>query len=326
MDLLTLSNVSEFFHGILDLHIGNQGISVRRFTERQLTYYDQAENWAIRARCPASVVLTLRTDSPMLDVDITVEQGARPYFGLDLEVDGAFVRAWREDPFPDGGRFSERVFDTSGMPRQMRTLRLYLHHSRPLRWHHIHVEDGACVEPVARPDFKLLCLGDSITQGMDAVSAATTYVLQLARLLPADVLNQGVGGHVFDVASLDPDLPFVPDMVTVAYGTNDWNRDLSLDDIRANVTAYVSQLRAMYPQVPIVVMTPLYRPDYAEAKYGRDLLAWSHAIAEAARVFPHVRVVDGFTLVPHHAENYRNPVHPNELGFMHYALNLYREI
>ena len=69
-----------------------------------------------------------------------------------------------------------------------------------------------------------------------------------------------------------------------------------------------------------------WRTNHTESKTGGTLLAFSSAIAEAARSFDRVSVIDGYTLVPHREDLFADGLHPNDEGFLHYALNLARHI
>lgn len=45
---------------------------------------------------------------------------------------------------------------------------------------------------------KVLWLGDSITQGYGPLRSACTYVSVANRLLNYDIINQGIGGYIYD--------------------------------------------------------------------------------------------------------------------------------
>ena len=49
---------------------------------------------------------------------------------------------------------------------------------------------------------KVLWLGDSITQGFGPLRTSCTYVSVANRLLDYDIINQGIGGYVYDKNSL----------------------------------------------------------------------------------------------------------------------------
>ena len=95
---------------------------------------------------------------------------------------------------------------------------------------------------VAAGKVDLVFIGDSITQGMDARGPASAYAVQLARVLDVELLNQGVGGHIFDLDALDDELPYHPDIITIAYGTNDWSRDTTREEISSRVERYLTRL------------------------------------------------------------------------------------
>ncbi len=168
---------------------------------------------------------------------------------------------------------------------------------------------------------------DSITQGMDARGPASIYTTQLARMLNAELLNVGVGGHIYDLDALDDELPFTPDLVTIAYGTNDWSRGLSQDQIARTVEDYLQRLTSTIARsARVFVLTPLWRHNGHETKAGGTLVEFSQAIANAAAGIEGVSVVDGTSLVPHRADLFADGTHPTDEGFLHYAINLHRAI
>ena len=72
----------------------------------------------------------------------------------------------------------------------------------------------------ARKNEKVLWLGDSITQGYGPLRSAQTYVSVANRLLNFDIINQGIGGYVYDKNSLIKMEGWTPDKIIVALGTN----------------------------------------------------------------------------------------------------------
>lgn len=78
--------------------------------------------------------------------------------------------------------------------------------------------DGSFIDPVpARRT--LLVLGDSIAQGYAAATPAAAWTARIAKLLDADVVNQGIGAHVFQPFTV-PRLEQEPFAVVIAYGEN----------------------------------------------------------------------------------------------------------
>jgi len=272
-------DVQEYFHGTLGVIREDYGIKLRRMTDRQRSHYEKASDaWHTRALCNAGVILALRTNSVTLDVMACALQGARKTMGIDVEVDGKIIRSFyipdisntntivvsKDDDFADvlhtnKNKFALRIFEFSE-PKE-RTVRVYLPQSVELQFVSLTIQDGATVEPVDPPKHKLLCLGDSITQGMDATHPIATYTTQFAKLMNANMLNQGVGGHVFDPDSFDPDLPFEAEGITIAYGTNDWNGNKTTDQTKESVHTYLEKIRQRYPQyqTEIAVISPIWR-------------------------------------------------------------------
>lgn len=344
MDILERLS-GDYFEGVVGVERGRDGVRLKRVTDGQMGHYEGCnDRWPLRAACNAGVGLVLRTDSKVLDLSFEVDRGARQYLGLDVEVDGVVVRSVYIDDFskPDGititnnaqgkarvmlaeaGRFVIRLFEYA--EKVERTIRVYLPQSVALAFTGVEVDEGSCVKPIERPKRKLLCLGDSITQGMDSKSPMTAYTTQLARLLDAELLNQGVGGHVFDVDSFDETLAFDADIVTIAYGTNDWNGNKTVGDIETNVRAYLEKVIARYPLADVYVLSPIWRTIGDEVRAGGNLWDFSQAILKVAQEFESVTCVDGLALMPHQEHLLPDGTHPNDEGFLHYALNLYRAI
>lgn len=338
-------HAGDYFGGVLDVYEDEGGYRLKRVTDVQMAHYEACnDRWPLRAHCNAGATLVLKTNSKVLDVSFSVVMGARQYLGLDVEVDGAVLRSVYIKDFdqPDDvtitnnaqglarvtaegdGAFTVRLFEFGD--QKERTVCVHLSQSVELSFRAVTVEDGASVTYVERPERKLLCLGDSITQGMDSLSPMTAYTTQLARLLDAELLNQGVGGHIFDVASFDADLSYDADWITIAYGTNDWNGNKSVADIRKNVCDYLEKVTARYPAKPIYVLSPIWRVIGDEVREGGTLWDFSRVILETADTFTHVMCVDGLTLMPHQEHLLPDGTHPNDEGFLHYALNLYRAI
>ncbi|HAA77858.1 TPA: hypothetical protein DCE37_22360 [Candidatus Latescibacteria bacterium] len=319
MNLLDRDDIESFFAGVVRLERTESGIRPHRHTEKQIQHYETAnEMWGVRANCTAGVVLRLFTDSQTVTLSGQVLLGARQYAGFDVAIDGRWIRALRFDTSDETRSFSLE-FDT----REKREISCVLPQSAIVEFDAIQLDTDATVAPGAKRTRRYLALGDSITQGMDARGPASAYPIQLARMLDADLLNLGVGGHIFDPDALDDDLPYSPDLVTIAYGTNDWSRDLTRTQVADVAKAYLDRLtRTVARDAQIYLLTPLWRTNADEVKPGGNLIVFSGAIAEAAGSVSGVSVIDGTTLVPHREDLFVDGLHPNDEGFLHYAVGL----
>ena len=168
---------------------------------------------------------------------------------------------------------------------------------------------------------KVLWLGDSITQGYGPLRSYQTYVSVANRVLNYDILNQGIGGYVYDKNSLMKMEGYNPDKIIVALGTNQYG-DENGPQV---VSEYYETLVGIYGEdIPILVITPLWRGDNLEGV--PTLEKFCATIREIVGKYKNIKVVDGFKMVPHLEEYYLDNLHPNGLGTEVYGRNLVEEI
>lgn len=174
--------------------------------------------------------------------------------------------------------------------------------------------------PTAR-SLKLLALGDSITHGSDASYPSLSYANLVADHFGANMLNQAIGGDYFLDENLDPNLPFTPDVITVAYGTNDWSRGSLVDNKMA--VDYLDKLTATYPDKPVFLLLPVYRMDEGEQRHGITLQNVRDRLAEVGGKYPNVHVIDCKKFIPWLPGFFHDGyLHPNEMGYLHYGKNV----
>lgn len=178
--------------------------------------------------------------------------------------------------------------------------------------------DSAVTPAVKGP--KVLWLGDSITQGYGPLRSACTYVSVANRLLNYDIINQGIGGYVYDKNILLKMDGYMPEKIIVALGTNQFGCETMKD-----IEEYYQRLMEVWGNdMPILCVTPLWRDDVPN---GYDtLVRFCENLKKIAGSYPNVKVVDGFRLVPHLHEYFLDKLHPNCLGTEVYGRNLVREI
>jgi lysophospholipase L1-like esterase len=108
-----------------------------------------------------------------------------------------------------------------------------------------------------------IAYGDSITEGWSASSPARSWLAIAGRDRAMDTVNLGYAGSARgeivlaqQIAALDADV------VTIAYGTNCWATiPHSTDMVHANTAAFLQIIRAAHQDVPVLVISPLIRPD-----------------------------------------------------------------
>lgn len=318
-----------YYRNLLALKQTEHGVLPVRFTERQLAHFGDNEAYRLRSHCPAGVSLALRTDAEWLELDVMVEGAVRDYVQAISAVNDRWTRLQTIEPLGAMPRMAtfRFLFPQPGAAGESNKVEIYLSQFARLSVAGVRLSPGASVAPAGeRPSRRLLSLGDSITQGFDSRNPAGAYPVRLARLLEAELLNHGVGQHDFDPASFDPALPYEPDLITVAYGVNDWAKDKPAEEIAANAGALLAKIATRYDGVPVLVITPIWAHHQDERKSAGTLSDVRRTIADASANVGagQIEVVDGAGLVPGLPFLFADGVHPTEEGFGHYAVELHR--
>ena len=154
-----------------------------------------------------------------------------------------------------------------------------------------------------------------------------SYVNRVARVMNAEVLNQAIGSEIFDEHILDADLPYVPELVVIAYGTNDFIKCENHEQFIGNAEAFFLRAREVFPEAQIAYISPIWRgeteKDNSPVGEFFTLAKELGALAEACGLFH----IDGQKLVPHLSSFYSDlTLHPNDMGFSFYAENFVRAI
>ncbi len=243
----------------------------------------------------------------------------RIFLSVDVYEDGVLTYSYKEKNSFDNksGEMSVK-FEKAGRKR----VTVYLPYSADLAFDRIELAGESFVEPYTDYSGYILMMGDSITHGYDAEITSQTYADIVMRRLDLDGINQGVAGYSFHCESLDPELfagKKLPDIITVAYGTNDWNGKTHENFCR-DVDEFFSRLRQIYPTVPVLVITPVFRAShYIPTKAGTFEFARGY-ISSAAKKYENVYVLDGDKLVAHIYDFFRDVrLHPNDAGFVSYG-------
>ncbi len=167
---------------------------------------------------------------------------------------------------------------------------------------------------------KVLWMGDSITQGFGPMRSGHTYVSVANRILGYDIINQGIGGYLYDKNVLMPMEGYTPDKIIIAMGTNQYGRE----DAVEKAEEYYERLHEVYGDTPVLSITPIWRGD-APHSFAK-LIAYCEKLTEICSKYPNITVVDGFSLVPHLPEYFLDNLHPNSLGGEVFGRNLVEAI
>lgn len=301
--------VKSFFTGCLDVEHSDRGSLPLRFTKAQLNVYREAgarADWTSdteylnRARCCSGIALDLTTDSGFVKIWYELGYALRDHAWFDIYINGAFTGRRGSDRIKDDtGQLNISLKEASRDDDGCVRLTVLLPYGCEVYIREIQIDHRASLRPTPRGDCsRILFLGDSITQGMDALYPSHTYPVLLSAMLEAEMLNQGVAGYYFDASSLDGGMPYRPDMVVCAYGTNDWNLRATPDEFRERCREFFETLTRIHPGIPVLAMTPIWRID--EAMISRvGSFGWlRQTMRDMAEGFPEITVLDGDALFP----------------------------
>ncbi len=328
---LTYHQLAAAVSGAVRTWEGEDGFHACRFTEEQTeAYLVRRADFHRKVLSSSGIVLRFRTDSPVLNLSVSIRRGSsRNYFALDIVADGRYIgslKNYKNPPFGTNYTSMEApmgdVSEAFALGTGEKTLEVYLPWSVECVITGLELADGASFTPVKRPG-KLLAFGDSITQGYDALEPRNKYITRFADFLGLEEINKAIGGEIFwpELASMSDD--FSPDLITVAYGTNDWSNRPYEDFQKASREFYVN-LSKTYPDVPILALTPVWRKGVADGNRYYDSIHQAEAlIRQAVEGLPNVIVLCGWEYIPQDETLYGDwELHPNDEGFRHYFESL----
>lgn len=319
---LTPTELAALAKGALRFAIEADGyVSFFRFTEKGEAFYRKTNpDFCKKTKATAGVRLSFETDADSFSLDYraTATSGRR-FCYFDLLVDGVLL-----DHQGSEGTATHGTLNFS-LPRGTHRVTLYLPALFATELAHFTLPDGARITPTVKPH-RLLLLGDSITQGYDALYPSQSYANLISDMLSLGAVNQGIGGELFNPDAIDGNLPFDPEIVTVAFGTNDFTFSTK-EKMTAAATEYFSRLRAAFPHAKIFAILPIWRADRDEPHAFGSFEEAREIVRTAATAQNGVTVLDGDGFVPHLPEFFSDGyLHPNDLGFKFYADALYRAL
>lgn len=320
--ILGQDRLDQLMHGYLEQGEVNGYKTYYRFTKRQRDYYAETE-FAAKENASAGMILETITDATGFRFEYELKKASgRTDFFFDLFIDGIL---WQHFGQTCASGSAHGSFETVFEPGK-KTLKLYFPSFCSTGIKNVELSGATFANPVQK-QMRLLSYGDSITQGYSAVFPSLTYFNRLATRLNAEAINFGIGGERFQPAMIDPDLPFHADLVTVAYGTNDW-KHLHAQEFRTRMPAFFKAISSLHAHSPIIVILPIWRGEETDRKTELGTLDdVRNEIRSACESYPNISVLNGQNFLPPHKEFYApDLLHPNEAGFLLYEENLFKQI
>ena len=293
-------------------------LSFFKCTDRQTeAWFAQSETLGNRALTTTGIRLDFHTNSRTLRFG--APKGGKFDLLIDDELRKQFIRG-------DGELICE-VDLCSAVARAKEEARVTLvfpsHSVGTLSF--VEIDDGAYIKP-HEFDRKILFIGDSITQGHNSKYDSLSYAWQATLALNADSVINGIGGAYYHIPSFDKP-NFDPDTVILAYGTNDSMRYKDTPDVMyRQVTGYLDLIKEHYPNKRVVVLSPIFRATADFAPIGEWFDARRLMIEDEAKKRGFT-AISGLTLMPPIPDCFADKyLHPNDLGFSIYALNLINKL
>ena len=178
-----------------------------------------------------------------------------------------------------------------------------------------------------------IAYGDSGTQGWVASGPSHTWAAITARKAGLDLVNLGYAvAGCGEIPSAEHIAGLMAEVVTVAYGASCWNRTPhSAAMVAANLHGFLDVIRLGHPTTPLVVMSPVRRPDAEQVpnKLGTSLADIRHTIESVTRS----RIMSGDTALSLVAgegivgdEHLPDGIHPGDEGHKRIAWAVTRAI
>ena len=300
-----MTDVQEFLRGVA--WPAGAGVSYPRADPADVGRLP-SDTWAT-ASLPVGVRLELTGDASSVDISYTT---ATDEFGYRGQAAGVSFSVWRggiqidEQPAVfSAGRVTVRLgmrtgsaSTSTGAGTSSRTrtstadqrVIIYLPEGMKPTITALEAADGTIGPAPAQP--RWLAYGDSIAEGWTASGPAGAWPAIAGRQYALDVVNLGYAGSARgelvsaeQIASLDADV------ISITHGTNCWSRiPHSVEQMAANTDAFLRVVRAGHPGIPVVVASPVVRPD---GEHTPNRLGATHADIRGAMERATQSLIDG---------------------------------
>ena len=307
---LTFSQIKNLTVGALTVTETPEGIAFSRTTPTQRAAYKTVfEAWAQRSDSTTGIRIDFHTDASAF----TATVAATGKYEVLVDDLTAYFEVLTEN--------SKIYIPLDGLDHRI-TLVLPCHTPGMIK--SIELENPSYITP-HKYSRKVAFYGDSITQGATSEKDSQCYTWLLTRYFDFESYNFGVGGIRFQPETVE-DVGIDPELVFIALGTNNYGSNRPLELLQENCPAFFDSIKALYPKAKIFCITPIWRAD-GEIVKNVGTIHDARALIETEARNRGMIIIDGFTLVPHRTEYYADErLHPNDLGFAQYSMNLLKAI
>ncbi len=303
--------IQDYFSGYIDIAKKDDYFFLYRFGQTQRNYYtEEGPFYGKQAHCGAGICISVKScqrisfdfvcGSASSDHDVVFEsvneQGKMSLFS-----------------FPRDGEHAEFEFDHENVV-------LYFSYFSEIGIRNIQIIGEAPIQK----NRVILSYGDSITQGYMTGHPAISYPSVLARAFDAEIYNMGISGYFIRKGILNDIEKYpTPWMITVSYGSNDWNFE---KDYMNEVPWVFEKIHKLYPHVPVCILLPIVRVTEKEHKRFGTLEDVRNDLRKEAAKYPNFTVINsGATMrLKEHFDS--DGIHPNDSGMHYFGEALVRDI
>ena len=311
---LTFEQIKSITVGSVNTREQDGGIHFAKCTDKQISEWkNKSQQLGTNSSTTTGVRLDFHTNSQ--NIAVRVLAGAK----YEIKIDGLLRRQFITE---SGEVISLALCDELGGKKDEYRVTVVLpSHGVPGAIEYVELDDDAYVKPHSF-DMKMLFIGDSITQGWNSVYDCNSYTYRVSDFFNAESVMQGVGGAYFHKASFDR-IDFDPDVVFMAYGTNDFSHFKTYEELRECASAHMELVAKEYRGKKLFYISPIWR-ERREGKAMGSFEGCRQVLIECAEKYGFEHI-DGLTLVPSCPELFQDEyLHPNDLGFSFYSENLIR--
>lgn len=320
--LLTAKQIQSITLGYTQTEETEQGVAFYRFAKQHTDFiYTYSRDFGTKSQATSSIRLDFYTDSEFFRFAYANAQKAssRTWCYFSLYVNGELVSVFGEEQAVNGFGSYECTLPTGN-----NRVTLFFPNLFRANVNLVELSNGASVKPFI-PKCRIVFHGDSITHGYDAKNPALSYVNRLAMSWNAEIVNYGIGAATFDTRIIDENAP-TADAVFVSYGTNDWVKYPTLQDLIHNCKAFFEKLVATYKNAPVFAILPIWRKIYQEERPTGDFMLVRQKIAEVAKEIAGAQIIDLWEDIPQDLTLFTDGLHPNDDGFAYYAKGVIKNI
>ena len=304
---LTNQQLKDVYYGAYRIEETKEGyLKSYQYTKDQMDYFKELSDFWFD-RCDASNGKTLEffTTSTYFSFEYKVAWiGSEDT--IEMAVDGLIHKVIYLKDIPSEGILKFEC------PQYSHHIIIYLPSDATLL-----IKNAQCDAPLypIKKNAQVLWMGDSITQGYGPFRSGHMYLNVANRALNYNVINQGIGGYVYDPHIIMPMVGYTPDKIIISLGTNQYESD----DFKP-IEMFYQRLHELYHDVPVLCITPIWRGDSPHA--FEVMKEFTRKLMQIVAPYPHIHIINGMNLVPHCSEYFIDDLHPNALGSEIYGRNL----